>query len=177
VAADELRRRGAFLGDRRGDLVSYLAVVGCRAAVGYDADRSRPGYSFASYLYDVMKMRLVDYYRSRGEGFVDRRHWREHESLPVNLVGDRVEVLEAVYGDRPDEALALTSDADFEDAADELGSELSPEGRWALEALARPLAEGYSLTEAAIADGVTLHRARLALEELREELEGQRLVA
>ena len=42
IAADELRRRGAFLDhERLDDLVGFLVVQGCRAAVGYDRSAGR----------------------------------------------------------------------------------------------------------------------------------------
>ncbi len=55
-------------------------------------------------------------------------------------------------------------------AVDELGASLSEQGRWTLEYVARPLAEGASITEASAGAGLTMQRAKRQLEELREEM-------
>ncbi len=79
VANDELRLRGANLGDRFDDLVSRLQIAGLQAALKYDPHRHHASYGknggepFASYVADIMGMRVDDYFRSKAEGFGDRR--------------------------------------------------------------------------------------------------------
>jgi len=79
IANDALRLRGASLGDRFEDLVSRLQIVGLQAAMRYDPHRDHASYGknggepFASYVADVMGMRVDDYFRSKAEGFGDRR--------------------------------------------------------------------------------------------------------
>jgi hypothetical protein len=168
VANDELRRRGAYLGSRYEDLVSYLAVVACASAIRYDESRVGPGYTFGSYLYDVMAHRVTDFYRTRREGFADTRY--NPEGSPVDLSGDRIDTRSAC-GEAPDEVLERLEEDDLGAAAHTLCDGLSPSASFALVKIVRPLAEGASVTEASKAAGVTLHRARLLLAELREELE------
>jgi hypothetical protein len=73
VANDELRRKGSYLGDRYEDLVGWLVVVGCRAAIAYNPARANGNYQASTYLYDVMEKRIPDFYRRKGEGFGDTR--------------------------------------------------------------------------------------------------------
>lgn len=87
VANEELRRKASTLGDRYDDLVSYLVLVGLRSALTYDETRSGNGYSFASYLWDVMSMRTADFYRRHSEGFGDRRAGT-HDRIVLGGVDD-----------------------------------------------------------------------------------------
>jgi hypothetical protein len=79
IANDALRLRGATLGDRFEDLVSRLQIVGMEAAWKYDPTRRHESYGsnggepFVSYLSDVMNHRVDDMFRSKSEGFGDRR--------------------------------------------------------------------------------------------------------
>jgi hypothetical protein len=79
IANDALRLRGASLGDRFEDLVSRLQIVGLQAAMRYDPHRDHASYGknggepFSSYVSDIMSMRVDDYFRSKSEGFGDRR--------------------------------------------------------------------------------------------------------
>jgi len=79
IANDALRLRGASLGDRFEDLVSRLQIVGLQAAMRYDPQREHASYGknggepFSSYVADIMGMRVDDYFRSKSEGFGDRR--------------------------------------------------------------------------------------------------------
>jgi hypothetical protein len=57
----------------RDDLASFLVEQGLAAALTYDPARSKPGYSFASYLWDIMALRTADFFRRKSEGFGDRR--------------------------------------------------------------------------------------------------------
>lgn len=58
----------------------YLVELGCRKAVTYNPDKSSPTYSFSSYLYDIMAQRVPDFYRSKAEGFGDKRR-NQHDRI------------------------------------------------------------------------------------------------
>lgn len=165
---DELNRRGAALGDRFDDLVQFLVVTALKTAERYDPSRVKPGYSFSSYIYDVLAMRTTDFFRAKSNGFADRRY--NPDGSPVVLMGGKIETLEAAYGSREYEA-----DEDFGEAADELGEGLSPDARWTLETIGRALAEGATISQAAEDAGVSVWRARRKFGELREELEAARV--
>src|SRR5262245_38880327 len=91
VANDELRLRGAVLGDRFEDLVSRLMEAGLNCAIRYDPQRRHASYGknggepFASYVADIMGMRVDDYFRSKAEGFGDRR--KGHDNM-IDLMDD-----------------------------------------------------------------------------------------
>jgi len=167
VARDELRRRGATLGDRYDDLVGFLVETGLRTAERYDPARVRPGYSFASYIYDILAMRVTDFYRGKANGFADRRY--NPNGNPVELIGDKLETLAAAYGDAPE--LLENEEQDIADATATLGEALSADARWTLENLGRALAEGVMISQAAADAGLTTRRASQLLDELRGELE------
>lgn len=92
VAVDTLRLRGASLQDRFDDLVSRLVIVGLQAAISFDPERqhlrygSRGGNPFGSYVADIMAKRVDDFWRSKHEGFGDRRRGQD----------DRVVLMEEV---------------------------------------------------------------------------------
>lgn len=67
------RRQPGTLGDRHEDLVMWLTEVGLKAALTYQPTKSRPGYTFSSYIYDIMQTRVPDFYRRKSEGFGDER--------------------------------------------------------------------------------------------------------
>lgn len=73
ITQDAQRRAPAGLGGKYEDLHSFLVEQALRAAVRYDPRISNGGYSFESYLCDVMEQRVTDYYRRKSEGFGDRR--------------------------------------------------------------------------------------------------------
>jgi len=170
VANAELRRRSAYLGDRHADLIGFLVVVGCKAAATYDPSHPRASYGrnggnpLRSYLSDIMQRRLYDFYRSRGEGFSDRRYASHAEVLPtadetLALLGSGAEASVAV------DARALGA------AAAELSEGLSEEARDTLERIALPAAYGYNALEIAHAAGVGVAAQKRLLSALREELE------
>lgn len=107
VAHDALSLRGAVLGDRFEDLVSRLRIVGLQAVLRYDPERRHESYGknggepFASYVADVMEKRVDDYFRSKAEGFGDRRYGNDNR---------------VVLSDDPDPA---DHDTDFEALVDE----------------------------------------------------------
>jgi len=90
VANDELALRGGRLKDFD-DLVSRLQIAGLEAALKYDPLRRHASYGknggepFASYVADIMGMRVVDHYRSKAEGFGDRR--KGHDNM-IDLSDD-----------------------------------------------------------------------------------------
>ena len=79
IANDALRLKGGYLSDRFEDLVSRLTIVGMEAAWKWDPTREHESYGsnggdpFESYVSDLMQKRVDDFYRSKGEGFGDRR--------------------------------------------------------------------------------------------------------
>lgn len=89
VAQDGLRRRGATLGDRFDDLVSRLVKVGLEATLRYDPQQQHFAYGrnggdpFKGYISDLMERRIDDYFRSRAEGFSDRRYKNYAEVTPT----------------------------------------------------------------------------------------------
>jgi len=131
IAADSLRLRGATLGDRFEDLVSRLQIVGLEASRRYDPEREQLSYGrnggepFASYVADIMGKRVDDYFRSKSEGFGDRRYGNDN----------RVELSED-----PDPA---DHDTDFEFLVDE-----RRRARWqrAADQMGLPLSEFVSTT-------------------------------
>jgi hypothetical protein len=149
IAADELRRRGAFLDhDRLEDLVSFLCLHGVRAAVRYDPERRQVKYgqnggrdTFSSYIADVMCHRVTDWYRSKAEGHGDRRYGLDNR---VVLDG---EMHYSEPGDAFDQEIAARraeDRVDFDEAEAELAErfQLSDEGRRGLHLL-RLTVEGY----------------------------------
>lgn len=131
IASDALRLRGATLGDRFEDLVSRLQMVGLQAALRYDPNREQLTYGrnggepFASYVADVMGKRVDDYFRSKAEGFGDRRYGNDGR---------------IVLDDDPDPA---DHDTDFETLVDE-----RRRARWqqAAEVTGWPLSEFIVIT-------------------------------
>lgn len=107
IANDALRARGANLGDRFEDLVSRLQLIGLQQALRYDPEHAQASYGrnggepFASYLADVMEKRVTDFFRSKAEGFGDRRYGNDNR---------------LVLDDDPEPA---DHDTDFEDLIDE----------------------------------------------------------
>jgi hypothetical protein len=73
ITQDAQRRAPAGLGGKYEDLHSFLVEQALRAALSYDPAISNGGYSFESYLCDVMEQRVPDFYRRKSEGFGDRR--------------------------------------------------------------------------------------------------------
>lgn len=92
IATDAQRRAPAGLGGKYEDLVQFLSVQALEAAVRYKPSRSSNGYSFASYLCDVMEARVTDFYRRKSEGFGDRRHGNDQRLV---LAGDDTEAFDA----------------------------------------------------------------------------------
>ena len=62
---------------RVGDQVpaDYLLEVAITTAARYDTAKSGNGYSFPSFVTDIMNHRVVDFFRSRQEGFRDGRYY------------------------------------------------------------------------------------------------------
>jgi hypothetical protein len=123
VANDELRLRGAVLGDRFEDLVSRVQIVGLQAALRYDPQHEQHsygrngGHAFQSYVCDLMAKRVTDFYRSRGEGleFGDRRKGHHNrivlganEDLDVGDLDDFDELVDERRRERWQQAAAAT---------------------------------------------------------------------
>jgi DNA-directed RNA polymerase specialized sigma subunit len=85
IASDAQRRAPAGLGGKYDDLVGFLSLQALEAALRYEPAKSGNGYSFTSYLCDVMELRVDDFYRRKSEGFGDRRHGNDQR---IVLVGD-----------------------------------------------------------------------------------------
>lgn len=86
VAHGYCRRTGTGLDTRIDDLAQWLALTASRKALGYKPP-AEPGYSFVSYLFDIMEQRCPDFFRQKGEGFGDRRY--SHDGRIV-LMGEDV---------------------------------------------------------------------------------------
>lgn len=134
IASDELRRRGAFLdAERREDLVAYLALQGVRTAAGYDPERRQSSYgsnggdAFESYLADILCHRVVDWYRSKAEGWGDGRY------------GDNNRIVLSAM----DEELDVDSEPDFENLVSE---RRLAEWQTAADVVELPLAEWIVVT-------------------------------
>jgi hypothetical protein len=150
IANDWLRRSGGFLDDERmDDLVGFLVLQGCRAATRYDPERVQRSYGsgggdpFASYLADIMQVRVTDWYRSKREGNGDRRYGHDKR-----LVLDG-EMTYAEPGDAFERELAARrqeSGADLDDAEAALGEGLSEQARWGLRLVRLSLEQGEHLT-------------------------------
>lgn len=90
IASDGCRLRGATLGDRFDDLVSRLVRAGLEAALRYDPAHEQRSYGrnggdpFTSYISDVMAKRIDDHFRSKGEGFGDRRYGHDNRQVLVD---------------------------------------------------------------------------------------------
>lgn len=87
-----MRRRNATLGDRFDDLVSRLTAAGLQAALNYDPRRPHATYGrnggdpFTSYISDLMDKRIDDFFRSRSEGFADKRYRTYGEVIPTDQI-------------------------------------------------------------------------------------------
>jgi hypothetical protein len=88
IANDAQRKAPAGLGGKYEDLVSFLVLQALEATIRYDHTRAKPGYTFASYLCDVMENRVPDFYRRKSEGFGDRRYGNDGR---VVLAGDTMD--------------------------------------------------------------------------------------
>jgi DNA-directed RNA polymerase specialized sigma24 family protein len=88
IANDAQKQAPAGLGGKYEDLVSFLTLQALEATIRYNPDRAKPGYTFASYLCDIMERRVPDFYRRKSEGFGDRRSGNDQR---VILAGDTMD--------------------------------------------------------------------------------------
>lgn len=96
IANAYCRKTGAGLDTRIDDLAQYLALTATRQALMYDPLKN-PNSTFTSYLWDIMEQRCVDFFRSKGNGFGDRRYGHDNR---VTLAGENIEgVSEPAPGD------------------------------------------------------------------------------
>ena len=165
-----LNRRGAFLAEERfADCLDYLVLVAVATAAKYDPTRSRPGtYSFTSYVWDILEKRIIDWWRViigdlRFPELIERKA-AFRSPLPLDPMDE-----DAHGGDR---ALSAEDEYDLSmsNAVAELGASLSEQGRWTLENVARPLAEGGRIAEVAREAGLSTPAAARLLAEVREEM-------
>lgn len=87
IANDAQRQAPAGLAGKYEDLVSFLTLQALEATIRYDTTRTRPGYTFTSYLCDIMERRVPDFYRRKSEGFGDRRSGNDQRII---LTGDHI---------------------------------------------------------------------------------------
>jgi DNA-directed RNA polymerase specialized sigma24 family protein len=167
VANAYCRRTGSALDSRIDDLAQFLAMTGCQLAITYDPVRVRPGYSFSSYVYDVLQRRCVDWHRRKSEGLADRRYFAKG----IEPRGDMDALLDGT--DPFKRALELeqqeSGDA-FEEAEQAILVAVVGLSKRAVLGLhlLRLEAEGYK-----VAGIGTLTARRVAQEELRERLTGR----
>ena len=168
-----LSRRGAYLSEERfQDCLDYLVLAAVTTAAKYDPTRSRPGtYKFESYLWDILERRIIDWWRVnigdlRFPELLERKA-AFRSPLPLDPMDE-----DAHDGDRAlsaEDAYCLS----MSNAVAELGASLSEQGRWTLEHVARPLAEGGRIAEVAREAGLSTPAAQRLLAEAREELSGR----
>ena len=88
IAQDAQRQAPAGLGGKYEDLVSFLTLQALEAAIRYNPAQSGNGYTFASYLCDIMERRVPDFYRRKSEGFGDSRSGADNR---ITLAGDTLD--------------------------------------------------------------------------------------
>ncbi len=146
----------------------------CNVAAKYDPTRVRPGYTFASLAWDIAEKRIIDWWRHElGDARYPERAREKavfRNTLSWNRLTEERESPE-LEPKIEDEYFA----GGFEGAAAAMGATVSEDGRWTLENLARPIAEGAKTSQAAFEAGITTHRAKRQLEELRDEIERRRV--
>ena len=161
VANDAARRAPYCSETTRHDLASYLTEVAIKETLRYDATRSGDNYSFASYVWDVLHLRVADFYRRKSEGFGDKRSGSANR---VKLNADPLADLDEAVWDRDDVGLG--------EAIQELGQGLSDEARDTLERVGVLMAIGLRELEIAKALDLRLGDVRDRLERLRQEIDG-----
>lgn len=77
IANDELHKRNdARLHDRYEDLIQHLVEIGCRYATRYNPNLATDTYE--RYLAKHMAHRIDDFFRSKAQGFGDRRYGNDN---------------------------------------------------------------------------------------------------
>lgn len=174
VAHHYCRRTGSGLDARIEDLVQHLALNSARIALTYESARSGEGYTFASYLHDVLQRRCVDWHRSKAAGFGDRRYGHDKR---IELAGDTISDLVKYSAPEP------FADADLHEAAADMWHDrgLSDAAGWALVNVAPLIVEGaseyHAIRVAARQAGIRMAEARRRLEQLRGELKAGHALA
>ena len=165
-----LNRRGAYLSEERfEECLDYLVLVAVATAAKYDPSRSRPGtYKFESYVWDILERRIIDWWRvnigdMRFPELIERKA-AFRSPLPLDPMDE-----DAHGGDR-----ALSAEDEYalsmSNVVAELGASLSEQGRWTLEHVARPLADGGRISDVAREAGLSTPAATRLLAEVREEI-------
>jgi hypothetical protein len=157
AANDALRRAGAHLDEHRyEELVGYLVEVGVKYAARYETGH---GIAIQTFLYRRMRQRYVDWLRLT---LGDSRHGASGRHPPGGRLFSFDEVRHTAVLDPGYEEVGMPLYA--------LADELDPADAWTVVNLAGPLASGWTLTETAHAAGVSIDRAKMALDELQDAL-------
>lgn len=148
-AADDYLRavRAVLTEDDRQDLIAFLIEQAWIEAQRYDREIG----TLRGYLYRRLKWRTTDWYRKR---FGDRRRHLDTVSVPL------------------DDARALaTPEPEVDDLAGFVESlDLDYIDAWTMEQLAIPLSLGWKLSELAKVNGITLAKAEVLLDGLRDTI-------
>jgi len=165
-----LNRRGAYLAEERfADCLDYLVLAAITTAAKYDPTRSRPGtYKFESYLWDILEKRVIDWWRVnigdlRFPELLERKA-AFRSPLPLDPMDENARNGDRALSAEDEHALSMSN------VVAELGASLSGQGRWTLEHVARPLAEGGRIGEVAREAGLSTPAAARLLTEVREEM-------
>jgi DNA-directed RNA polymerase specialized sigma24 family protein len=163
VANDAARRSPYCSEATRQALTSYLTEVALRETLRYDATRSGEGYSFPSYVWDILNLRVSDFYRRKSEGFGDKRSGSANR---VTLSADPLADLHDGAG------VWDEHDGGLDTAIEELASSVSPESKDTIERIVVLIACGYREPEIAKVLGVRQGEVRDRMTRLRAELRG-----
>lgn len=144
IANDAQRAAPAGLGGKYEDLVSFITLQALEAAVRYNPERARPGYTFTSYLCDIMERRVTDWYRRKSEGFGDSRSGSNGR---IVLTGDQLD-------DHPADDYELELDQTLDDT--------HIHNTWARAAglISTPMNDWERVNEAVVMDWVRASHAR-----------------
>lgn len=158
VLQEQLRKFGSTLKTQdKEDCLSYLISTAWELSVKWEADRN---YSFSQYAGNILKLRVVDWYRNR---FGDSRYASKPEIISLQAWDEG-----ASHVGAEDEALVSL------EVSDELLSGLSEQGRWILNNVAIPKLERFTHKEIADLHGQRVtwvsEQLRILEQELRDAL-------
>ena len=77
IANDYTRRTGATLGDKHEDFTMHLVETGLKAALRYNPALAQ-GEQGTSFVWKIMERRCDDFFRSKAQGFGDRRYGNDN---------------------------------------------------------------------------------------------------
>lgn len=164
-----LKRLGIRLDKRRSeDLHEYLVDLGFRMAMTYDPT---VGQAFSTWFYRRARLRVIDWLRiTHGD---KRKKTGILAKLEFSYPSVSLEAISDNGHERTHHRALAIEDPErdpLSDAIVALGQDLSPGAQWTLTAIAGRMAEGATITQAALEAGLHTRRARRQLEELGEEL-------